>query len=84
MRSLDALEVNNIVQNYAYPNWMMDNNKLNAYYAKLNLAAGDDLWTVFAKLQTFTQSQLIAQLTAPVDRTDFQALPPSSSHPILT
>ncbi|GMR52156.1 hypothetical protein PMAYCL1PPCAC_22351, partial [Pristionchus mayeri] len=66
-------KIENIVVNIAYPDWVLDDAQLTAYYTKLKTTQGDDFLAQVDKLLAFTLYDAFSPLIsgAPADRTDF-------------
>ncbi|CAJ0574538.1 unnamed protein product, partial [Mesorhabditis spiculigera] len=69
-------KVLNIAKNVAFPDWITNNDQLDAYYQQLNLAADDSYYTILDKLTAFNLWAQYNQLTfTKTDRHDFLGQP---------
>jgi membrane metallo-endopeptidase-like protein 1 len=69
-------KVSNLIKNIAYPDFILDNSALTAYYSSLQLTSTDDYPTMLDKLAAFNRYLQFNYFTqSAVDRSDF-LLPP--------
>ncbi|KAK6031799.1 peptidase family M13, partial [Ostertagia ostertagi] len=69
-------KTNGIIQNIAFPDWIMNNTLLDAYYKDLTFDPKDNYYDMWTKLILFNLGVQYKQLTAPsTDRHDFLGQP---------
>ncbi|VDK74447.1 unnamed protein product [Cylicostephanus goldi] len=65
-----------IIENIAFPDWIMDNKQLDAYYQDLKFENTDNYFDMYSKLIIFNIRLQYKQLTLPqTDRSDFLGQP---------